>query len=370
MSSANGSPIFAPVIAAVNFSRNASYSPSTTMKRFGALHDWPLLSRRALDRGLHSTVEVVRRQQDERVGSAELERDLLEVASRDLGDGGARALRARDRDAVHARVGDDGRRLVVGGVDVDVRAGRQTGILIQLLDRRRRLGALRGVLEEDRVADHQVRRREAGDLVVREVPRHDPEQHADGAAADDRGALAEDVDGLVARDLLGVVGVVLGDVGREVDLAECRRERLAHLAHDDRRELVAALAVQLRDAAHQRGALGDGGVAPLAVGGIRRRDRGLELGIRERRVGGEGLARGGVDDGVVGHVLSDSCGGFTPGQRLARRRLAGESIDSVSPRKKAGRLIACQIMITIPSPITVTPRMNTSPRPPMFEPLP
>ena len=54
---------------------------------------------------------------------------------------------------------------------------------------------------------------------------------------------------LVARDLLGVVGVVLGDVGREVDLAERGGERLAHLAHDDRGELVATLAMQLGDAA-------------------------------------------------------------------------------------------------------------------------
>ena len=108
----------------------------------------------------------------------------------------------------------------------------------------------------------QVRRREARDLVVREVPRHDPQEHPQRRAADDRGALAQDVDRLVARDLLGVVGVELGDVGGEVDLAERRGERLAHLAHDDRGELVAALAVQLGGAADERRALGDRGVAP------------------------------------------------------------------------------------------------------------
>ncbi len=204
-----------------------------------------------------------------------------------------------------ADVGDDGRRLLVGGVDVGVRTLREAGIPVDLLDRGRRLGALRGVLEQDRVADHEVRRREARDLVVREVPRHDPEQHPDRRAADDRRALAEDVDRLVAGDLLGVVGVVLGDVRGEVDLAVGGRERLAHLAHDDRGELVAPLAVQLGDAADERGPLGHRNVAPRAVGGIRRLDHGLERVVGDRRVGREGLARGGVDDGVVGHVHSD-----------------------------------------------------------------
>ena len=245
-------------------------------------------------------------------------------------------------------VGDDRRRLLVGRVDVRVRALGQSGVPVDLLDGRRGLGALRGVLQQDRVAEHEVRRGEARDLVVREVPRHDPEQHPEGRAADDRRALAEDVDRLVAGDLLGVVGVVLGDVGGEVDLALRCRERLAHLADDDRGELVAPLAVQLGGAADERRALGDRRVAPRAVGGIRLLDDGLERIVGDRRIGGEGLAGRGVDDGVVGHVHSDFVLGLVCGQRLARRRLAGASIERVSPRKNAGRLIACQIMITIP----------------------
>ena len=64
--------------------------------------------------------------------------------------------------------------------------------------------------------------------------------------------------GTSAVIFVGVVGVVLGDVGGEVDLALGRGQRLAHLAHDDRGELVTALAVQLGDAAQQLGALGGG----------------------------------------------------------------------------------------------------------------
>ena len=47
MPSALGSPVFQAVMAAVNFSRNGSYSSSITTNRLAALHDWPALSRRA-----------------------------------------------------------------------------------------------------------------------------------------------------------------------------------------------------------------------------------------------------------------------------------------------------------------------------------
>ena len=132
------------------------------MKRFAALHDWPVLSRRAVDRGLHRRVEVVGREQDERVGSAELERDLLQVAAGDLGDRGTGPLRSGDRHALHAPVGDHRRRLVIGRVDVRVRALGEAGIPVDLLDRGGGLGALRSVLEQDRVADARGSARRSG----------------------------------------------------------------------------------------------------------------------------------------------------------------------------------------------------------------
>ena len=157
-----------------------------------------------------------------------------------------------------ARVGDDPLDLLVGRVDVLVGAVRKAGLVEDLLHRRGRLGALRRVLEQDRVADHEVRAGETGDLVVREVPRHDPQQHAERAAPDDRRALAgEQLDRLVGHQLLGVVGVVAVDRADEVELAEGLLDRLAHLAHDDLRELLAPLDVQLADPADERRALGD-----------------------------------------------------------------------------------------------------------------
>ena len=156
--------------------------------------------------------------------------------------------------------------LVVRREHVLVRALRESGVVVDRLDRGRRLGALRRGLQQDRVADDQVRRREAHDLVRREVPRHDADERSERRAADDRRAVAEDRDRLVGHDRLGLVGVVLGDVGGEVDLAEGGLAGLAHLAHEDVGELLAALAVQLGRATQQRCALGDGRRArPLAV---------------------------------------------------------------------------------------------------------
>ena len=197
-------------------------------------------------RGLDRAVQVVGAEQDERVGPAELEHDLLQVAAGHLGHGRTGALRAGQRHRLDARVGDDVGGLVVGGVDVDVGAVGEAGVTEDLLERLCRLGALRGVLEHDGVADDQVGAGEPGDLVVGVVPRHDPEQRPERAAPHHRGALAlEELDRLLGHEPLGVVGVVLVDGGAEVDLAERVLVGLAHLPLDDLGELLTTLGVQL-----------------------------------------------------------------------------------------------------------------------------
>jgi hypothetical protein len=71
-----------------------------------------------LDGGL----EIVGRENDERVGAAEFEDDLLEVASGCLGDDRSRALRAGEGDPDDSRVGDGPRDLGLGGIHVGVAA--------------------------------------------------------------------------------------------------------------------------------------------------------------------------------------------------------------------------------------------------------
>jgi hypothetical protein len=271
------------------------------MKRLAALQDWPVLS--SFGRRLRGPVEVVGAEQDERVRAAELEHYLLQVAAGDLGDGGAGALGAGDRDAAHPGVGDHPLDLLVGRVDVLVGAFGKAGVIEDLLHRLGRFGALRRVLEQDRVADHQVRSGEAGDLVVGEVPGHDPEQDPEGAAANHRRALAaEQLDRLVGHQVLGVVGIEAVDFRREVDLHQRLLDRLAHLADDDLGQLSTALGVQLADLAHQRGALRHrGGTGPGSGGLVGPADRGAELVVADLRVLPDRLAGGWVDYRVSAH---------------------------------------------------------------------
>ena len=282
VSADDGSPGSTSVSAAVNFSTNVVVELVDDDEALGRVAGLAGVLQPAADRLLDDRVEVVGLEHDERVRAAELEHDLLEVAAGDLGHRGAGAARAGQRHALHARVADDPLDLLVGRVDVDVRVLRHAGVVEDLLHRRGRLGALRRVLEQDRVADHQVRAGEARHLVVGVVPRHDPEQQADRAAAHERRALAvEQLDRLVGHDLRRVVGVVLVDRGAEVDLAEGLLDRLAHLARDDLRELLAALGVQLRDAGDDLRALLDARAAPPAP--MRRHARGRSPPAARRR---------------------------------------------------------------------------------------
>ena len=106
---------------------------SATMNRLAALQACPVFSNRPSIAGLHGGVQVVGAEHDERIGSAELEHHLLQVAARDLGDRGAGALRPGQRNPLHPWVGDDVGDLLVGGVDVDVGALGVAGVGEDLL---------------------------------------------------------------------------------------------------------------------------------------------------------------------------------------------------------------------------------------------
>ena len=109
-------------------------------------------------------------------------------------------------------------------------------------------------------------------------------------------------DRLVLQQLGAVIGVVLVDVGREVDLAERVADRLAHLAHDDLGEVLTALAVQIGDLRDERGALLDRGrPRPAAVGVERTLDPAGDVGVGRGRVRPQRLAGGGVDHCVLAH---------------------------------------------------------------------
>ncbi len=132
------------------------------------------------------------------------------------------------------------------------------------------------------------------------IPNSTPER----AAPDHRGALAEDRERLIGGDHVRLIRVVLGDVRREVDLAERGSERLAHLPDDDGGQLLSAFPMELGRAADDPRPLGDRKLPP----GDERRmgfgERPLDLGIGEAVVAGHGLPRGRVHDGVVAHDVA------------------------------------------------------------------
>src|SRR5207244_6244043 len=178
-----------------------------------------------------------------RVGPAELEDDLLQVAAGRLGDHGAGPLGAGQRHASQPRVGDHRGDLLVGREDVDVYAVRHARVLHDLRDRQGRGRAVFRVLEYDGVADDQVGRREPGHLVVRVVPRHHAEYRADGPVLDPCGVVAGQR--FVGEEAGAVVGVVVEDGGAELGLADGLRGPLAHLLGDQRGQVGGALGEQL-----------------------------------------------------------------------------------------------------------------------------
>src|SRR3954463_9450375 len=105
------------------------------------------------------------------------------------GDAAARPFAAGEGDAPYQRMGDD--LLDVGDPqeDVGVDALGHAGVGEALLDRQGGLRVELGVLEQDGVAQHEVRPGDADHLVERVVPRLDREEDADRLVLDDRLAL-------------------------------------------------------------------------------------------------------------------------------------------------------------------------------------
>ena len=112
----------------------------------------------------------------------------------------------------------------------------------------------------------------------------------------------EQLDRLVGEKRGGVVGVVGVDGRAELDLAHRLVHRLAHLAVDDLGQLVGALPVELTHAAHEVGALGQGGPPrPRPVRVVRSGQGGVDVGVG--RCGELALDRtgAGVADCVLDH---------------------------------------------------------------------
>ncbi len=121
------------------------------------------------------------------------------------------------------------------------------------------------MLEDDGVAEHEVRCGEASDLVVGEVPGHDAQQRTDRATLDEGLAARHRFDRLIGGELRSVVGVVVEDLLAEFGLFLSFRGGLAHLLSDDLRELFFVLAEESGDLVDDRCAFLDRLLAPAQV---------------------------------------------------------------------------------------------------------
>src|SRR3954447_24566806 len=255
--------------------------------------------------GLDGAAEVLGVEHDERVAAAELEHRLLQVLAGQRRHAAAGPLAPGQGDALDVGVGDD--LLDVGDPQehVGVDALGRAGVAEELLERERALRVQLGVLEQDRVAQHQVRPGHPHHLVERVVPRLDRQQDADRLVLDHRLAL-HDLDRARLEEARAVLRVVVEDAGGQLHLTGRLLDPLAHLAGHQGGELVLALEHQLRGAADDLRPLLDRAAAPVEEGRVRLLDHAVDRpGLEE----GElllGLAGVGGDRRVL------------PGGRVAR----------------------------------------------------
>jgi hypothetical protein len=140
--------------------------------------------RAGFDTGLHGLVEIGTGHHDERIASAELQDDLLDLVARFRGDalsGGFTSGQRGGRDACVLK-----NRMNPGRTDQKrlKHPLGESGLAENFLDRQGTLRHVGRVLEQTNISGHQCRGRKTEHLPEREVPRHDRQNHAQGLVMD------------------------------------------------------------------------------------------------------------------------------------------------------------------------------------------
>lgn len=188
------------------------------------------------------------------------------------------------------------------GIEILERAAGQTGLGHQLLEGRRRLRDIRGMLEEQRVAGRQLRRQDACDLIIWEIPRLDGQQNAKRLTDENGLAFGRIQNRQLFRrqQRLGVAGVIFEDLCRQFDLGLGFAEQLAHLQRQQPRIGVAVPAQDVGGRLQNPAAFGEGRLLPGEKRLMRGGDRRTHLVVGRIRKGSEGFPRIWID-GLVGH---------------------------------------------------------------------
>jgi hypothetical protein len=190
---------------------------------------------------LHGLIEFGVFENDEGVAAAQLHRRFLEVLAGLSSDYRTGAFASGHCDSFDPRVVDQMFGLVVRKEEVRVGAVGSASLFEERDKSQRALWNRGRMLHHDDVADHQIRGDEARELIVREVPGLDAEEHADRTALD--GCVAGVWSKCLRRqEAFGALGVVVDDVGAESDFTAAFGDELAHLQGDEAANSVGARA--------------------------------------------------------------------------------------------------------------------------------
>ncbi len=190
------------------------------------------------------------------------------------------------------------------------------------------------MLENDRVTEHQIRCREAGDLVVREVPRHDADESADRSPVHNRLLGPGNVESFFLEQCRTVVCIPLIDRGRELYFALGLADRLTHLQGDRSGQFVCALCVQFGGLAQDCRTLLWRTVAPGQVAAMRVRKCGFNSGVIQSIEFPDGFTCRGIDCFVISHSCT-TCG---RGSKIPETRNHIESAQQVSIKSRLGTM--------------------------------
>jgi len=115
-------------------------------------------------------------------------------------------------------------------------------------------------------------------------------------------ATNEQIEWVIADPRVRIVGIELVDRSAEVDFTARLPDRLSHLGDDDLRQLLPPFRVQLTNAPHERGTIGDGrSLRPFPVRAVCAGDRVAQPVVADRRVFPHRLTSRGVDNRIHAH---------------------------------------------------------------------
>ena len=122
------------------------------------------------------------------------------------------------------------------------------------------------MLEHNGVTQQQVRRREAGYLVVREVPRHDAQQWTERLLTHYGFVRVLGRQVFICKQFVSVLGVIAVNIGNNLHLGLGPTGQLAHLAADMISQFINALFIKIRCARKDCRAFLNAGLTPCIVG--------------------------------------------------------------------------------------------------------